>query len=274
MTKQKATPTAIAVAAITTLDVTVNSFVAELTAAQQTQVRESVQMIKTAQMAMVKARIVVGEALAKLHQALGKESFDKFLGVVGNKLGLSRTSAYRFFGAYKMVHGQLGQAADHVLALTDGGNQITTTDQKSGSPVFTREAKVVMEKMKKDAPLPSNPSEEQKEQWARTFTKLVNAESRSTSKGKSPLDIVEERISAIWERFGDIIERVNKLKGAKERKEALDTLRDTIEAMSTEHAKLAKTISAVPAVAATAKAPKVKTPKVPEPTSTAVHAAA
>ena len=266
MSKQKSSELAVAVAHVETLDKTVNTFAATLTAEQQKLVRTEVAAILGAMEQVVKARIVIGESLIRLHDALKTESFNKFCQTVGKKLGIAPATAYRWIGGFKMVHGNLGTAAPIILRLTDGGNKITTTDDKSGAVIFTPEAKIALDKMKA-APLPSNPTPEQSEQWGRTFVGLVEKEGHSGSKDKSERTIAIEKIDKLWDLFGEICvgikgkdnkvspSRIDRVKGAKERREVLDHLADTLSGMQTEYTRQRKTVDAVPAT-------KEKTPKV------------
>lgn len=272
MANKKATTTAIAVAHVVTLDSELNTFVATLTAEQQSLVRKETASILAALDSVVKARVSIGESLVRLSDALKTESFNKFCDTVGKRMGFSKATAYRWIGGFKMVHGSFGAAAPIILRLTDGGNKITITDQKTSRVVFTPEAKMALEKLKADAPLPTNPTPEQSEQWGRTFCALVDKNGRSPGKQSSALDIIKAKVDKLWSDFGDdknkgsIVYRINHLKGAAERKTALDLLGDTLSGMVTEHSAMCKVIAGVPAVPQPTKTPKAKRTKA-EPTS-------
>lgn len=257
MAKEKKNTLAVQVESVLTISQHVNKFVSELTAAQQSTVREATQQIVGAQQKMVEARIMVGAALAKLHSTLGNrkdnpQNFDGWISSVGRFLGVSRSTAYRYLGGYKLVQQDFGQAASAVLALTDGGNSIVKVPDKSsnGALALTPTAKMVLAKMQKEAPLPNNASSDQCAKWAETFSTLVKKADKNTEKN-SPFQIIKNKIDDLDARFScetpkGILERIGELKNAVERKQATVILRETIEKWLEEIQPLTKTFDAIP----------------------------
>jgi hypothetical protein len=261
MTKQNVVPaTALAIATDKQAILTnyVNSFVSELTAAQQSQVRDAVQRILNAQRAIAASRLEVGKCLAELHHSLGQADFDKFIKAVGTKMGLSRSTAYRYYSGYKLINAELGPVAGDVMALTDGGSSITTSNQKTGAIQLTPEAKAAIAKMPS---LGISPTPEHREQWVRSFVHEVAKNGRGGKQRKSDFEVTESMSDRIWEQFNNLAARINKLP-AKERRAALDSLRGVLEDMVTEHAKLVKTVQAIPVATEAADKPKGKQKKV------------
>lgn len=242
---------------------TLNTFLAPLDVPKQTVVREEIAEITKAQIAIVQSVVAIGRSLSRIHHALGQADFDKFCSSVASKMGIPRSTAYRYYGAFNLTTAKFGQATQTILALTDGGKGIVSTTD--GKVKLSPGVETTLRKM---PALPVNANPTSTEQWARTFVDTYRKESREGTKRNTPLDVVEGMIERFWALATSdgegtpkgILPRINEMKGATERRAALDSLRAVIEKISQEHSKVAKTINAVGAVVATPAAPAASAP--------------
>lgn len=245
----KANTEALTVTAITPVSKLVINFTENLTASQQTLVKESVENIRSGIEKLITGRLEVGAALKKLSDGLGKEQFSKFCSEIAPKLGVSRRSCYTFLAGYKLAQAEFGEVTRDVLLLTNGGESLVKIDQKDNNKMkLAPGVKEVLSKMPK---LPEKASAEQKEQWARGFVQLVGKINRNGG-SKSPLDMIKvqtERLMILYSNSASpkgIMQRINELKGATERKTALDWVADILSSMNEDYQKAAKTIHSIP----------------------------
>lgn len=167
-------------------------------------VRAAVDAIRAEQVKMVEAAQAIGERLIAIRTKLGTDLWGTFVDTIVPRMGISRSSAFRWIGSAELVKAQLpNPTVRRALYLLTDGRNLTTTDDKGKvvlTPAFQKAIKAV-------GAAPTGTLDDDKaEQYALRLKQELGKAGRNAvtngEKQKKAAEIIKARFAAFLKSYG------------------------------------------------------------------------
>jgi hypothetical protein len=185
-------------AKVTTVSEYVSNFEKELEPTQRKAVSQAVTFISGIQQQMVSNALKIGERLNTLRSEIGEAHFSDFMSKVLPRLGISRSTGYRWAASAGMLEAHVPDSSVRLslMASTNGQGIIIQEQGKNGKPGKWILAPAYQTAFKKAGPAPKDSDATKIEQYVATVQAeakkfRTNARTKGSAEGKDRARLVQ-----------------------------------------------------------------------------------